>query len=82
MVVLTEEGEGTMVIEVGVEEDSMVVVEVHTNSTILKVVVEVHTNSTPLSLNRITIQHKPLSLGVKPSRMKDLLAKFVEKQVT
>ena len=69
MVVLTEEKEGTMAIEVGVEEDSMVVVEVHTNSTLL-------------SLNRITIQHRPLNLGVKPSRMKDLPAKFVEKQVT
>ena len=53
MVVLTEEGERTMAIEVGVEEDSMVVVEVHTNSTLL-------------NLNRITIQHRPLSLGVKP----------------
>ena len=58
-----------MAIEVGVEEDSMVVVEVHTNSTLL-------------NLNRITIQLKLLNLGVKPSRMKDLSARFVERQVT
>ena len=69
MVVLTEEGERTMAIEVGVEEDSMVVVEVHTNSTLL-------------NLNRITIQLRLLNLGVKPSRMKDLFARFVERQVT
>ena len=72
MVDLTEEEVKTIIIEVEVEEGiPTMVVEVNNNSSFTH----------HIFISRITLLLRPLSLVVKTSRVIDLFAKFMERQV-
>ena len=80
MVDLTEEEVKTIITEVEVEEGTpTMVVEVNNNSS-----THLNNNSSfthHIFISRITLLLRPLSLVAKTSRVIDLFAKFVERQV-